>query len=104
MYGTRTFLTETEVNLFHTLHLLDKKLWWVSFVTRCTLYAVQWRVFSTKEAYHHCGGGYLVWMCHTINTEEAYYQCGGGWAVQDHQNCSGGSWWLYISGKMIFYG
>ena len=30
-----------------------------------------------EEAYHQCGGGYSVQMCHSISTKEAHHQYSG---------------------------
>ena len=87
----------------------------------------RWRVFSTADVSHHQYGGgtssvrwkglmvcgkdlshhhWHQYGCVTssirwkvCSSDLSNHQYGGGCAVEDYQNCSENSWWLYLSGQ-----
>ena len=64
--------------------------------------SIRWKIFSTdvshsmEEVNHQYSGGHAVWTCYIINAEEGVLQYMATKLLK-------GSWWLYLSGKMIFY-
>ena len=62
--------------------------------------SIRWKIFSTDVSHHQYGGGAssLHWRACSIDLSHQ-----DGCAVHGYQNCSRGSWRLYLSGKMIFY-
>ena len=61
--------------------------------------SVRGRIFSTDVSHHQCEGGISSVQWRVCSMSMLHNQYGGGCATHDYQNCSGGSWWLYFSGK-----
>ena len=61
------------------------------------LSSVRWRIVSTGVSHQYGGGTSSVWQ-RVCSMKLPHHQYGGGCVAQDYQNCSGGSWWLYLSG------
>ena len=64
--------------------------------------SIRWTIFSTDMS-HQYGGGASSVQWRAYNMDQSHHQYRGGCTVHGYQNCSRGSWWLYLSGKMIFY-
>ena len=64
--------------------------------------SVRWKIFSTNVSHHQYGGGasLLQWRACSMDLSHQYR---GECAVHGYRHCSRGSWWLYLSGKIIFY-
>ena len=60
---------------------------------------MRWKIFSTDVSHHQCGGGALSVQWRACSMDLSHHQYRGGCVVHGCQNC----WWLYLSGKMIFY-
>ena len=61
--------------------------------------SVRWKICHTirmEEVHDQYIEGHAAWTCHIINIEE-------GVQYLATRHCSRGSWWLYLSWKMIFY-
>ena len=65
--------------------------------------SIRWKIFSTDVLHHQYGGGASSVQWRACSMDLSHHQYKGGCAVHGYQNCSRGSWWLYLSGKMIFY-
>ena len=66
--------------------------------------SMRWKIFSTDVSHHQYGGGASSVQWRACSMDLSNHQYRGGCAVHGYQNCSRGSWWLYLFGKMIFYG
>ena len=66
---------------------------------RCVTTSVCRRnIFSTVESMQYGPVTSSIWR-RVCSMDLLHHQYGGECAIQDHQNCSRGSWWLYLSGK-----
>ena len=56
--------------------------------------SIRWKIFSTDVSNHQYGGGAssVQWRACSMDLSHQ---------VHGYQNCSWGSWWLYLFGKMI---
>ena len=87
-----------------TLYVLSAVQWRVSSTVEGIQYrggmpSVRWRVFSTDMSHYQYGGGTSLVRWRMCSMDLSHHQYSGGCAVQDYLNCSGGSRWLYLSGK-----
>ena len=53
-------------------------------------------------SYHQYGGGESSVQWRACSMDLSHHQYRGGCAVHGYQDCSRGSWWMYLSGKKIF--
>ena len=92
---------------WNKLALTPNKLfavWWRVFMQYGGgISSIRWKIFSTDVSHHQYGGGVSSVQWRACNMDLSHYQYRGGCAAHDYQNCSRGSWWLYLSGKMTFY-
>ena len=67
--------------------------------------STRWKIFSTDVSHDQYGGGAssVQWRACSIHVDLSHRQYGGGCAVHGYRYCSRGGWWVYLSGKMIFY-
>ena len=77
-------------------------VWWRVF-SMDAISSVRWKIFSTDVSHHQYGGSPSSVWWRVCSMDLSHHQYGGECVVQDYQNCSGSSWWLHLSGKMIFY-
>ena len=66
--------------------------------------SIRGKIFSIDVSHHQYGGGASSVQWRACSVDLSHYQYREECAVHGYQNCSRGSWWLYLSGKMIFYG
>ena len=64
--------------------------------------SVRWKIFSTDVSHHQYGGGASSIQWRACSIDLSHHQYRGGCAVHGYQHCSRDSWWLYLSGRMIF--
>ena len=64
--------------------------------------SVRWEIFSTDVSHHQYGGGassVVQWRaCMVVQYGPVTLSVWRGYAVHGYENCSRGSWWLYLSG------
>ena len=65
--------------------------------------STRWKIFSTDVSHDQYGGGASSVQWRACSIDLSHHQYRGGCAVHGYQYCSRGSWWLYLSGEMIFY-
>ena len=65
--------------------------------------SIRWKKFSTDVSHHQYGGGAASVQWRACSMDLSHHQYREGCAVHGYRYCSRGSWWLYLSGKMIFY-
>ena len=65
--------------------------------------SIRWKIFSTDVSHHQYEGGVSSVQWRACSMDLSHHQYRGECAVHGYRHCSRGSWWLYLSGKMIFY-
>ena len=63
--------------------------------------SIRWKIFNTDMSHHQYRGIASSIQWRACSMDLSHHQYRGECAVHGYQNCSRGSWWLYLSEKMI---